>query len=229
MDGFALFGVEQKPRGRPTAAKPRGRRIALPTSWPAPAQPRRSVLPARVEGVMALPHPDWIFHRLSLSGPADQLAAFNRAASGAGVIPWHYDYDRMEEDWFHLMVAPKPSMQRSISIAGARTLARQLRELVWEQHEAAVSQVGVAKGCCFDLHQLVPVPPEFLRLGPDDPASLAWMWEHWGTTWPLRHVRRTQAGCEFWSADWTPWRAIQTIRLAWPELRIDIVPSLAGG
>jgi hypothetical protein len=172
--------------------------------------------------VLALPHPDWIFHRLTISGPADQVAAFNQAASGAGVIPWVYDYDRMEEDWFHLLAAPKPPQKRTISLPGARILARQLRDLVWERHEHAVSQVGVAKGCCFDLHKLVPVPFDILRLGPDDPASLSWMWEHWGTTWPLRHVRRTANGCEFWSADWTPWRAMVVVRQAWPLLRFGI-------
>jgi hypothetical protein len=27
-----------------------------------------------------------------------------------------------------------------------------------------------------------------LRLGPDDPAAIAWLWQSWGTTWALRGV-----------------------------------------
>jgi hypothetical protein len=36
----------------------------------------------------------------------------------------------------------------------------------------------------------VSVSEAVLRLGPDDPASLDWLWTHWGTstTQALRHV-----------------------------------------
>ena len=138
--------------------------------------------------VLCLSHPDWLHHTLTVTGPEAELAAFRQAACGAGVTPWVYDYDRMAEDWFNLMVAPPPPLRRTISAAGARILANQLRDAVWERHEAAVSQVGVSKACPFDLHALVPVPFEMLRLGPDDPRALAWLWEHWGTTWSLRQV-----------------------------------------
>jgi hypothetical protein len=35
----------------------------------------------------------------------------------------------------------------------------------------------------------------------------------------------------FWSADWTPWRALLSLREAWPALRFDLCPSYdaAGG
>jgi hypothetical protein len=63
------------------------------------------------------------------------------------------------------------------------------------------------------------VPDRLLRRGPDDPASVAWLWEHWGTTLALRHVavaspepraawHQDQHALTFWSADWTPWRAL---------------------
>ena len=55
---------------------------------------------------MRLAHTDWLHHRLAIIGAADQLAAFRRAAAGAGIIPWQIDLDRMEEDVFHLLVAP---------------------------------------------------------------------------------------------------------------------------
>jgi len=30
---------------------------------------------------------------------------------------------------------------------------------------------------------------------------------------------------QFWSADWTPWRAIKRIRTDWPVLRFDVQPD----
>ncbi len=68
--------------------------------------------------------------------------------------------------------------KRSVLIAVACILARQLRDMVWEQHEEAVSRVGASKACPFDLHALSLVPFPILRLGPDDPKATAWMWEH---------------------------------------------------
>ncbi len=61
-------------------------------------------------------------------------------------------------------------------------------EMVWEDHENALFRVGVDRGCPFDLHTLVPVPWPILRLGPDHPSAIDWMWTHWGTTWHLRRV-----------------------------------------
>jgi hypothetical protein len=231
MDGFALFGVAPRPprRAGPRRATPRGRRAAgaaAPLLSPAPAD-AAAMLPSGAPGSISAPQPRWVHNRLVIGGPADRLAAFQQAASGAGVIPWHYDYDRMEEDWFHLMVAPPPPLRRTVSLEGARIIARQLRDLVWAEHEAAISQVGVATGCPFDLFQLVPIPFDLLRLGPDDPAAIAWMAQHWGTTWALRHVRRTGDGCEFFSADQTPAPAMDRVRAAWPELTFTL--SVADG
>jgi hypothetical protein len=84
-----------------------------------------------------------------------------------------------------------------------------------------------------------------LQLGPDDPVALAWLWEHWGTTQPLRHVAedvayqdaRRQPGLAaghdaihvtFWSADWTPWRALATLAERWPGLHFDVRPTYGG-
>ena len=195
---------------------------------------------------MRLAHTDWLHHRLAIMGTADQLAAFRRASAGAGIIPWQIDLDRLEEDVFHLLVAPPPSQPRTLRIAGARVLAGQLREAVGRRHERAIARVGVSQACPFDLHALVPVPDEILRLGPDDPVALAWLWEHWGTTQPLRHVAEDvvagqDAPCRsrlpvehdaihitFWSADWTPWRALATLAERWPVLRFDLRPTYGG-
>ena len=195
---------------------------------------------------MRLAHTDWLHHRLAIIGAADLTAAFRRAATGAGIIPWQLDLDRLEEDVFHLLAAPPPSHPRTLSVAGARVLAGQLREAVGRRRERALARVGASQACPFDLHALVPVPDEILRLGPDDPAALGWLWEHWGTTEPLRHVaedvvasqearRRSVPAPEqdtihvtFWSADWTPWHALEAVAKRWPGLRFDVRPTYGG-
>jgi hypothetical protein len=205
-------------------------------------QPVERAEAVRWTAPMRLAHTDWLHHRLTIIGATDRLTAFRRAAAGAGSIPWQIDLGRMEDDIFHLLVAPP----RTLSVAGARVLAGQLREAVGRRHECAVARVGVSQACPFDLHALVPVPDEMLRLGPDDPVSIAWLWEHWGTTQPLRHVaedvvagqdaRRLSgptAGHDaihvtFWSADWTPWRALAALAERWPGLRFDVRPTYGG-
>jgi hypothetical protein len=184
----------------------------------------------------ALPTPDWLPHALAVSGPAADVAQFREAAAGAGAIPWHYDLDRMQEDWFHHMLAPD-SVDRGISLEGARILAETYRGLVSAHHERVAGAVGHSRACPFDLHALVPIPDRILRLGPDDPASLLWLWENWGTTWPLKHVhilveetdrrlrRSGRVAFAFLSADWTPWQAIRAIRSRWPRLVVDVQPT----
>ena len=116
-------------------------------------------------------------------------------AAGAGTIPWQLDFDSLEDDLFHLLVAG-PS--RTLSLAGGRILAGQLRAAVGRRHALAVARVGHSRACPFDLHALVPVPDAILRRGPDDPEALAWLWANWGTTQTLRHVAEDEAaaaGC----------------------------------
>ena len=169
------------------------------------------------------------------------VAAFQAAAAGAGVIPWHLDADRIEEDCFHLLVAPPPPQQRSLSLTGARIVAGQLRAAVARRHDLAVGRVGRSRACPFDLHALVPVPGEILRRGPDDAASQHWLWQHWGTTRELRHVAAEAAASQdprrqpnanetgfrvtFWSADWSPWRALAAVGGRFPALRFELHPS----
>ena len=185
---------------------------------------------------LRLPNSDWLHHRLTVSGSLAEVATFQDAAAGAGIIPWHYDLDRMEADFFHLLVAPQP---RELSLKGARILARQLRDAVGRRHDLAVSRVGQSRVCPFDLHALVHVPPMILALGPDEPEALAWLWEHWGTTQALRHVAVEAVGdptgggnqestalrLSFWSADWTPWRALENIAARWPTLHVQVRPT----
>ena len=199
---------------------------------------RRATRPA---GLLRSVHTDWLHHRLHISGLSGDVAAFRAAAAGAGVIPWHLDLDlaRAEEDFFHLLVAPAAPQQRSLSLEGARILARQLRNAVDRRHQIAVARVSRSRACPFDLHALLPVPDAILRLGPDEPEALAWLWEHWGTPEGLRHVTEDPAShprqkgtsepakftVTFWSADWTPWCALATLERRWPGLRFAVRPS----
>lgn len=169
------------------------------------------------------------------------MTAFRQKAAGAGIIPWRLDFDRLEEDFFHLLVTPPSPQPRTLSLAGARIVAGHLREAVARRQERAVARVGHSRACPFDLHTLLPVPEAGIQLGPDHPESLAWLWQHWGTTQALRHVTEDTAAREderrrsapalammqvrFWSADWTPWRALAQIAKTWPTLRFDTRPT----
>ena len=195
-------------------------------------------LPTQTHQTMRLPTPDWLHHRLTISGTAAEVGRFRQAAAGAGVIPWHLDLERMEEGYFHLLVA---SEQRSLSVAGARIFARQMRDAVGRRHDLAAARVGRSQACPFDLHALLPVPTEILLFGPDEPRALAWLWEHWGTTEALRHVAEEvdrvpaypaegdgpekHLRVSFWSADWTPWRALKRLTSIWPTLRFEVRPT----
>jgi hypothetical protein len=205
--------------------------------WPKTPTPSSNAPsgPGADPDILALPNPEWLPHRLTVSGPHADVAAFQRAAAGPGSIPWTLDYDRMEEDWGHGLLAPSPAL-RGISVEGARVLTRRLREVVAviaaRANEAAYGNVK----CPLDLHSLVPVPDKVLGLGPDDPVAIAWLWHHWGTTWALRGVEEVPlddaegligAGLaavsyRFWSADWTPWRAIAAMRSRWPSMAFEV-------
>ena len=184
--------------------------------------------------ILCLPNPEWLPHCLTITGPPDQLAAFRKAACGCGQVPWLLDYDRLEEEWVHRLLAPPPAA-RGISVQGARIEARQMRDLI-ESLDGQAAERTHTVSCPLDLNALIPVPAGLLRLGPGDPAVLAWMWENWGTTWMLRCVEEMPAGpavgpvpqgdaaiCyRFWSADWTPWRALAAVRTRWPALTLHV-------
>ncbi|MGH2928450.1 MAG: hypothetical protein ACRDL8_09625 [Solirubrobacteraceae bacterium] len=195
-----------------------------------PERPRRS--PAAAALPLALPQPDWLRHDLTVTGPATDVALFRKAAVGTGAIPWAYpDLGEREEDRTYALIHP-PDGSAGLSLAAARALARQLRDAVEAHHQRALA--AAPSSCPFDLHALVPVPAEILALGPDDPRSLSWLQTHWGTTWALRRGRllpgRRQRRAarlryEFWSADWTPWPAFQTLRERFPTLCFAIRPD----
>jgi hypothetical protein len=181
---------------------------------------------------------DWIYHHLLVRGDAEAVAGFRAAAAGAGIIPWAHDLGDAAEHWFHLLAAPPAPQRRSLSLEGARILAGQLRDAAEARLRRAAERAAASRACPLDLHRLLPVPPPLLRLGPDHPAAQSWLWESWGTTEALRGVvelpvpgrgqpRRRDPGLYwvgFWSADWTPWRAVLALRARWPRLRIAVRP-----
>jgi len=165
---------------------------AAPTpSQPDPGSVRTTEPHPSTDAPVWLPNVDWLHHRLCITGSVLELDGLRQAASGAGTIPWQLDLDTLEEDWFHLLANPA---SRELSLAGSRSLAAQLREAVERRHALAVARVGRSRVCPFDLHALVPVPSCVLRLGPDHPDALAWLWQHWGTTEALRHVVEQAVG-----------------------------------
>lgn len=122
----------------------------------------------------------------------------------------------------------------TISLRGVKIVAREAKEAFGGEHEEACAWVGRSKAVPLDLHQLVPVPWEVLRLGPDAPASLRWLWRHWGTTWPPRRVERLPCLHGAWrigfrSADWTPWPVVATCRGRWPALNFQLRIVYAAG
>src|ERR1700722_2867906 len=129
---------------------------------------------------LSLPTPDWLRHDLLVSGPTDDVEMFKKTAAGAGAIPWVYpDLDLEEEDHMHALLHP-PDGSPGLSLHGARTLARLLRSAVETNQARVVAAVGQSRACPLDLHAQVPVSEYVLARGPDEPASRAWLRQHWG-------------------------------------------------
>ena len=250
----------KRPRGRPRARPPppaapfppallraRSSRASDPGNGRAGEDGPQPVFGAASSDVLYLPNPDWLRHTLEVSGPADALTGFRAAAAGAGAIPWRVPVAELEEGWFNLMVATagQHGSDGGVSVAGARVIAGQLAEAVRARAEALASLDWAGeerRSHPLDLHALVPVPAEVLALGPDDPRAQRWLWEHWGTTWPLRSVveerapereggklpadaRHNTVRFAFHSADWSPWRALELLRARWPALAFALRPD----
>ena len=227
--------------------------LAVRTPWagePAPAAPppvlsaptpkRRGRRPAAAS-IASNAAPAWLYHHLTITGPAAQVEDFAVAARGPGIIPWHLDLDRIEEDLFNLAVSRRAG-PRSLSVAGCHILARQFRQRIAARDEKAAALIGRSRACPFDLHVLLPVPDEILRRGPTDPSSLAWLARHWGTRDGLRKIverpnpsagRRLPSGHAvisygFFTSGDTPRAAIDQLGARWPALRFVLTPRPPG-
>ena len=203
-----------------------------------PPRPRgRRPNAARADAAEA---PNWLYHHLTVSGPAGSLENFSAVARGAGVVPWRFDADRFEEDVFH-RAAAVPAAQRGLSIDGCHILARQFRTLVEAHRARAAARVGRGRECPFDLHALLPVPEEILARGENHPDALAWLATNWGITDKPRQVvlrpgatagRRLPRGHAvigygFFTAGETPHRAIAALAARFPGLRFALLPRPA--
>ncbi|MBI0537756.1 hypothetical protein D9599_19535 [Roseomonas sp. KE2513] len=183
---------------------------------------------------------DWLRNTLAVSGPTEEVARFRAAAAGSGMISWELDLAALEEEFLLPMAAPPDSVP-AISLAGAKLLARRLREAVALNHQRALSGLDTDRSCPLDLHRLLPVPASILKLGPEEPASRDWLLAHWGTTRPLRHVEELPSRLDrrkkkmgelrvgFWSADWSPWQAVVRLRRNWSALSFVLTPDYAPG
>src|ERR1700729_1678199 len=65
---------------------------------------------ASVTNVSTNASPAWLWHHLTITGPAADVSAFAEAARGPGVIPWQVDYAQLEEDIFHRAVAARGAL-----------------------------------------------------------------------------------------------------------------------
>jgi hypothetical protein len=184
--------------------------------------------------------PDWLYHHLTISGPAEGVERFAAAARGAGITPWQLAGSEIEDTVFNLAVS-QPARERKLTVEGCRILARQFRDRVEARQARAAALVGHSRACPFDLHTLLPVPDAILQLGPTHPTALAWLAARWGVTDRLRQVcvlakpttgRRlprdhTLIGYGFFTPGETPHAAITALAARWLALRFQIVPRPA--
>lgn len=198
---------------------------------------RRGRRPAAAPGQTS---PDWLYHHLTIHGPETLLRAFADAARGSGLIPWRLDFARIEEDVF-LLAAAQPPARRNLTIDGCRILARQFCECVAARRARAMALVGRSRACPFDLHTLLPVPPDILERGSTDPAALAWLAANWGIPDQPRHVVERPApgigrrlprghaviGYGFFTPGETPGTAIAALAARWPGLEFRLQPRPA--
>jgi hypothetical protein len=213
-----------------STANTRGRSrtpAAAPDRHPVAREAGQRASGAGEGGVCTSTDTDWLLNRLTVSGPAAEVARFRAAARGTNAIPWSFDFDREEGRLLAPMVSAGPE---------ARALAQQLRAVIAARHERTLARWHEPGACPFDLHRLIPVADDILALGEDDPAAQRWLREHWGTTRPLRGVRVCEDDVDrrlrrtakvvfaFRSADWTPWQAISRLRHDWPRLGFAVQP-----
>lgn len=201
-----------------------------PPDLPRPAK-RKGRRPAAAR-CSSSTEPAWLYHHLTITGPAAWVESFAKAARGAGVIPWRFDTAAMEEDVFNLAAA-QPRHVRSLSIEGCRLLAQQLRDRVEARAARAIALSEMSTACPLDLHTLLPVPEAILRSGPSALESIAWLETHWGVSGrlqqvvvrpdakPGRRLRKDEACLDFGFFAWaaTPHAAFAQIGAKWPDLR----------
>lgn len=165
------------------------------------------------------PQPDWLAHVLTVTGSEAVLARFRAAAAGTGRLSWGPDVTNRED------------LSRIFPVGDARTAA--LIDQIVQSQTVLLEREAGSGSVPFDLNALCPIPLDLLSLGPASSMTQAWLWEHWGTSRPLQQVdvmdghpkkSTNRWSVSFWSADWTPWAALQTIATQWSDLSFSIRP-----
>lgn len=177
----------------------------------------------------------WMFHHLIVVGPTEEIAVFQEAARGPGIIPWRLDYGAIEEDIFNLTMSQPPAI-RGVSVEYCRDQARQFVSRVQAREARAAALAVHGRGCPFDLQILLPIPSDVLELGMRHPTAIAWLRQHWGTEHRLLQVatsvearpgRRISSekrylGYSFYTIDHTPKQAVQAIAQSHPWLSFTL-------
>ncbi|CAI9122281.1 hypothetical protein [Brytella acorum] len=209
--GFRFPTRPPRPRHAP---RPPGTGKPFSLAGIVPPEPETSQFPPPFNA-----QPDWLYHVLTVTGPEMLLARFREAAAGNGRLSWE-PHVTSTDDLAQIL----PVRDARIAVLLDRIVQSQKRLL---EHDAASGPVP------FDLNTLCPLPWDILSLGPASPVTQTWLWQHWGTSQPLRQVEemmgrpnetRTRWSITFWSADWTPWAALQTVATLWPDLTFFIRP-----
>ena len=209
--GFRLPTRPPRPRHAPrppasgTVFPISGSELAEPEPYPAP--PLFSL------------QPDWLAHVLTVTGPEAVLGRFRAEATGTGRLSWGPD------------VSDPKELGRIFPAQDARTTAL-IDQIVQSQRGLFAREAG-SSSVPFDLNALCPIPLDLLALGPASPTTQSWLWEHWGTSRPLQQVEvmdghpkkgTNRWSVSFWSADWTPWAALQAIATHWSDLIFSVRP-----
>lgn len=207
--GFRLPTRPTLPRHAP---RPAASGTAFPISGSGFAKPKTLSAP-----LLFSPQPDWLAHVLTVTGPEAVLSQFRKEAAGTGRLPWGSDATKPED------------LSPIFPIRDARTTA--LIDQIVQSRQALFAREARSGSVPFDLNALCPMPLDLLALGSASPATQAWLWEHWGTSRPLQQVEEmtghptrsaTRWSVSFWSADWTPWAALQGLATQWPALTFSI-------
>jgi hypothetical protein len=127
--------------------------------------------------------PEFIWNRLEVSGPDEQLYDFIGAASGPGFVDWRPEWHSVyEQIYFEAVRGGAPTRE------AAEHLARKLRDILWRRHEEERVRAEMdSHGVPLDLNALIPIPRRVLRKGFVE-AGQEWMWANWGVRWPIRRV-----------------------------------------
>ena len=186
-------------------------------------------------------------HRLAASSPDHQRPAgagggARTAAAGAGVIPWQLDLDRLAEDLF-LLLAARHRRSRAASASPAHASLPANCATPWPAATRWRSPGSAAAGpvrstctrCCRCRRPCCAAVRTIRRRWPGSgptgapPRRCAMSAP---STRRSRTIRRRSPGeavfrVTFWSADWTPWRALAALAAQWPALRFALRPRYA--